>query len=74
MRRLLWGMEMRKGRMLNRNIIQEVQYSLMRCKFCNSISVVRYGLTDKVQPFFYVLGFLNRSKLSLLYSLNCNEK
>jgi len=43
----LWGTEMRKGKLLKRNIIQEIQYSLLECKFCGSISVVRYGLTSK---------------------------
>lgn len=47
MGKLLWGTEMRKSKLLRRNIIQEIQYSLKQCKFCNSISVVRYGLTEK---------------------------
>ncbi|MFC1981490.1 IS1 family transposase [Chloroflexota bacterium] len=47
MEKLLWGTEMRKGKLLRSNVIQEIQYSLKQCKFCNSISVVRYGLTAK---------------------------
>jgi len=43
----LWGIEMRRAKLLRQNIIQEIQYSLIRCKFCDSISVVRYGLTPK---------------------------
>jgi transposase-like protein len=43
----LKGYEMRKTRLLKRNIIQQVHVDTLQCKFCNSLSVVRYGLTEK---------------------------
>lgn len=45
--RKLKGVEMRKMRLLNKNIIQQAYVTTLQCKFCNSLSVVRYGLTEK---------------------------
>ena len=38
---------MRRMRLLDKNIIQQAYVTTLQCKFCNSLSVVRYGLTDK---------------------------
>ena len=47
MKGILKGVETRKMRLLNRNIIQQTYVTTLQCKFCNSLSVVRYGLTEK---------------------------
>lgn len=45
--RKLKGLETRKLKFLDRNIIQQAYVTTLQCKFCNSLSVVRYGLTAK---------------------------
>jgi len=43
----LKGVEMRKIRLLDRNIITQAYVTTLHCKFCDSLSVVRYGVTAK---------------------------
>jgi putative transposase len=45
--RKLKGMEMRKVKLLRKNIIQQAYVTTLQCKFCDSLSVVRYGMTAK---------------------------
>ncbi len=35
------------GSMIVKNVITETQHIIINCKFCDSIKVVRYGLTPK---------------------------
>jgi transposase-like protein len=44
----LWGTEMKSQKLLRRlNVITEARYRTLQCKFCDSVNVVRYGLTAK---------------------------
>ena len=52
MRRLLQGTETRRWRMLNRNVVTQTYVTTLSCKFCKSISIVRYGLTKKGEQRF----------------------
>lgn len=45
--RKLKGLETRKMRLLDRNVIIQAYVTTLHCKFCNSLSVVKYGLTAK---------------------------
>lgn len=47
MTEFLEGEELRSQKLLNINVITQVQYKLLECKFCGSLDVVRYGLTAK---------------------------
>lgn len=47
MTEFLDGEELRSQKLLNINVITQAQYKLLECKFCDSIDVVRYGLTAK---------------------------
>ncbi len=47
MKGLIKGLETRKMKLLNRNIIQQAYIDTLQCKFCDSINIVRYGLTAK---------------------------
>ena len=47
MRTILKGVEMRKVKLLRKNAIQQMRVTTLQCKFCKSLSVVRFGLTVK---------------------------